>query len=182
VSVSLAQVGDGHRVILRVISYNPTRRRTPTIPGQVTNGPSRVDQQGREPLHPPIQGDVVHFDATLGKKLFEVPVGQPVPEVPAHRVPSHGAGSQSQAFIGTMVVLSPPECVGGRRQSHEMARSLLERIHNPRNRDCGCDPDCWCRRTASGRAVKWWFRARVVGLYHKDDELAAWKRRRAEGT
>jgi len=28
-------------------------------------------------LHPPIKGDVVDLDATLGKKLFEIPGGQP---------------------------------------------------------------------------------------------------------
>ena len=48
-----------------------------------------------------------------------------------------------------------------------MSRTVLEKIHNPRNRTCGCDPDCWCRRTALGRAVKWWFPGRLFGLRHK---------------
>ena len=61
----------------------------PAIPGQVPDRPGRVDQQRREPLHPPIEGDVVDLDATLGEKLFEVPVGQPVPQVPAHRQQDH---------------------------------------------------------------------------------------------
>ena len=52
----------------------------PAVPGQVPSRPGRVDQQRREPPHPPIQGHVVNFNATLGEKLFEVPVGQPVPE------------------------------------------------------------------------------------------------------
>jgi hypothetical protein len=30
----------------------------------------------REPLHPPIERDLVDLDATLGEKLFEIPVGQ----------------------------------------------------------------------------------------------------------
>jgi len=59
-----------------------------------------------------------------------------------------------------------------------VSRSVLQRIHNPRNRECGCDGDCWCRRTALGRAVKWWFPARLVGLHHKNDQLAAWKQSR----
>jgi len=46
-------------------------------------------------------------------------------------------------------------------------RSLIQRIHNPRNFVCGCDPDCWCRRTAVGRVVKWWFPARLFGIHHK---------------
>jgi hypothetical protein len=58
---------------------------------------------------------------------------------------------------------------------------LLERIHNPRGRTCGCDADCWCRRTAAGRAVKWWFPGRFVGLHHKNAALEAWKRDYPEG-
>ena len=61
----------------------------PAIPGHVPTRPGRVDQQRREPLHPPIEGHVVDLDATLGEELFEVPVGQPVPEVPAHRQQDH---------------------------------------------------------------------------------------------
>jgi hypothetical protein len=60
----------------------------------------------------------------------------------------------------------------------DMQRSLLQRIHNPRNRVCGCAPDCWCNRTALGRAVKWWFPGRVVGLRHKSVP-PEWKRARA---
>jgi hypothetical protein len=48
-----------------------------------------------------------------------------------------------------------------------VARSLVQRSHNPRKRACHCDPDCWCRRTMLGRAVKWWFPARYFGLGHK---------------
>ena len=66
-----------------------------------------------------------------------------------------------------------------------MTRSLVERIHNPHNRGCGCDADCWCNRTALGRTVKWWFPARWFGIQHKltfvdgltPDERAEWKRR-----
>src|SRR5680860_399491 len=68
----------------------------PPIPGQVPDRPGRVDQQRREPLHPPIEGHVVDLDATLGEKLFEVPVGQPVTEVPAHRQQDH-LGRESEA-------------------------------------------------------------------------------------
>ena len=32
---------------------------------------------------------MVDLDATLGEQLFEVPVGQPVPQVPAHRQQDH---------------------------------------------------------------------------------------------
>jgi hypothetical protein len=67
-------------------------------------------------------------------------------------------------------------------------RSLLQRIHNPRNYECGCAADCWCRRTAIGRAVKWWFPARFFGLQHKNtffegwtwEQIRAWKREQEE--
>ena len=66
-----------------------------------------------------------------------------------------------------------------------MSRTLVQRLHNPRNLGCGCDPECWCRRTAIGRAVKWWFPARWVGLQHQSrvfdgmskDQIREWKRR-----
>jgi hypothetical protein len=65
-----------------------------------------------------------------------------------------------------------------------VGRTLLQRIHNPSNLVCGCDPDCWCRRTMIGRAVKWWFPARFFGLRHENshfggmtwDEIREWKR------
>jgi hypothetical protein len=71
-----------------------------------------------------------------------------------------------------------------------MARTLLQRVHNPHNSVCGCDTDCWCRATRIGRLVKWWFPARYFGIRHKntwfettfrgwsDDEIRAWKRER----
>jgi len=68
-----------------------------------------------------------------------------------------------------------------------VSRSLLAVIHNPRNRTCGCDPDCWCNRTAVGRAVKWWFNGRLFGLQHKStfgdmtpDERREWKRKQSQ--
>jgi len=62
-----------------------------------------------------------------------------------------------------------------------VAHALLHRLHNPHGLECACDPDCWCRRTAIGRAVKWWFPARYFGLHHKNRALAAWKRSNPEG-
>jgi hypothetical protein len=43
-------------------------------------------------------------------------------------------------------------------------RALIRRIHNPRNFVCGCDPDCWCRRTA------------VAFERMTKDEVREWKR------
>jgi hypothetical protein len=57
----------------------------PVISGDVPAGPGSVDQLGGEPLHPPVNRDVVHHDAALGQEFFHVAVGQGVPQVPAHR-------------------------------------------------------------------------------------------------
>lgn len=60
-----------------------------------------------------------------------------------------------------------------------MSRSLLAVIHNPRNRTCACDPDCWCNRTSVGRAIKWWFNGRLIGLQHTAAlHSPEWKRER----
>jgi hypothetical protein len=60
------------------------------------------------------------------------------------------------------------------RYAPEVERTLLQRIHNPRNYECGCASDCWCQRTRIGRAVKWWFPARYFGLRHKSTFFAGW--------
>jgi catechol 2,3-dioxygenase-like lactoylglutathione lyase family enzyme len=62
-----------------------------------------------------------------------------------------------------------------------VSRTFVQRLHNPHNYECACDPDCWCRRTALGRAVKWWFPARYFGLHHKNRALEEWKRGQPEG-
>jgi hypothetical protein len=57
-----------------------------------------------------------------------------------------------------------------------MNHSIIRRIHNPHNRTCGCASDCWCQTSAVGRAVRWWFPGRLVGLHHKGRGDADWKR------
>ncbi len=44
----------------------------------------------------------------------------------------------------------------GKDYDQSVARSLIARIHNPSGRECGCAPECWCRRSAVGRAVRWY--------------------------
>jgi hypothetical protein len=43
-----------------------------------------VDDQRGEVLHPPVDGDVINIDATLGEQFFDVSVRQSVAELPAH--------------------------------------------------------------------------------------------------
>jgi hypothetical protein len=42
------------------------------MPGE----PGRISQQRREPLHPPVNGDVIDLDAALGQQLLHVAEGQ----------------------------------------------------------------------------------------------------------
>jgi hypothetical protein len=56
-----------------------------------------------------------------------------------------------------------------------MARTLLARIHNPGGRECGCLEECWCKRTAWGRALRWYIPKR-----HHGGVSAEWKRAHEE--
>jgi hypothetical protein len=47
-----------------------------------------------------------------------------------------------------------------------MGRSLLARVHNPRNHACACLPSCWCRRTRIGYAVRWYTPGRFHQTHH----------------
>ena len=45
----------------------------------------RIDELGREGLHPPVDRDVIDLDAAFGQQFLDVAVGQSVAQVPAHR-------------------------------------------------------------------------------------------------
>jgi hypothetical protein len=51
--------------------------------------PGSFDELGGEPLDPPIDGDVIDGDAAFGQQFLDVPVRQPVPQVPADRDRNH---------------------------------------------------------------------------------------------
>ncbi len=53
----------------------------PTAANHMSTRPRRVDQQRSEPLHPPEHGDVIDLNPTLDQELFDVAVGQPIPQV-----------------------------------------------------------------------------------------------------
>jgi hypothetical protein len=55
------------------------------MPHQVPAWPSGLDQQGREPLHPAVDADVIDLDAPLGEQLLDVAVGQAEAQLPADR-------------------------------------------------------------------------------------------------
>jgi hypothetical protein len=46
-----------------------------TVTHGVAAGPGGVGQQRREPLHPPVDGDVVDLDPAFDQEFFDVTVG-----------------------------------------------------------------------------------------------------------
>ena len=69
------------------------RRRTSDPRSRRLRRAASINSRG-EPLDPPVQGHVVDIDATLGEKLFQVPVGPPVPQVLADRQQDHLRGGK----------------------------------------------------------------------------------------
>jgi hypothetical protein len=88
-----------------------------------------------------------------------------------------------RSFGQMAYVASVDWLLNARAEAHKLLgmHALLVRLHNPRGRECGCDADCWCRSTAVGRAVKWWFPGRYFGLHHKNAALEEWKRAHPDG-
>jgi hypothetical protein len=43
------------------------------------------DDRRREPLYPPVDGDVIDLDAAFGQQFLDVAVGQSVAQIPPHR-------------------------------------------------------------------------------------------------
>ena len=56
----------------------------PAITDGMAAGPGSLDQQRREPLDPPVDGDVVDLDAALGEQLLHVAVRQREAQLPPH--------------------------------------------------------------------------------------------------
>jgi transposase InsO family protein len=61
----------------------------PPVTGDMAAGPGRLDELRGEPLHPPVDGDVIHGDTALGQQLLNIPVGQAIAQVPADRDRDH---------------------------------------------------------------------------------------------
>jgi len=61
-----------------------------------------------------------------------------------------------------------------------MVSTVVRRVYNPRLRECGCAPDCWCQRTRLGQIFRWWFPGRYFGMPHTSGGSPEWKRAQAE--
>ncbi len=97
----------------------------PPVTASVPARPCSVDKLRCEGLHSPIYRHVVDLDAALGQQLFDVAVGQPVAQIPAHRDRDHltskpifgGCGRGSQTDTITQQV--------SRRTPTQQSRSTL---------------------------------------------------------
>jgi hypothetical protein len=99
----------------------------PAVPDGVATRSSGVGQQRREPLHPPVDGDVIDFDASLSEEFLDVAVGQAEAQVPAGGNDDH-VGREAEAGEGGAGGGS-----GRWRRVLMPAVSLLERGHSERN-------------------------------------------------
>src|SRR5436305_131245 len=61
----------------------------PAISRDVSAWPGGVDKQGREPLHPAIDGHVIYLDTAFGEQLFHISVRESIAQVPTHRHHDH---------------------------------------------------------------------------------------------
>ncbi len=60
-------------------------------------GPGGVDEQRREAPHPPLHGHMVDDNPPIGEQLLDIPVGQAVPQIPAHRNAMTSGGNRKPA-------------------------------------------------------------------------------------
>ena len=88
--MTMAELVDGPvQVLPRTTHLEVGLVDVPAVADGVAGGPSGLGQQRREALHPPVDGDVVDFDASLGEQLLHVSVRQPEAEVPPHGQQDH---------------------------------------------------------------------------------------------
>jgi hypothetical protein len=61
----------------------------PPVTGSVPERTGGLDELEGEPLHPPVDGDVIDGDAALGQQLLHIPVGQAIAQLAADRQGDH---------------------------------------------------------------------------------------------
>jgi hypothetical protein len=96
-------------------------------------GSGGVGKQRREPLHPPVDGDMVDLDPALGEQFLDITVRQPVAQVPADRQHDH-IGREAKAGEGrpcrgtkARAVSSHADSLAARTQSPPMQQCLWRR-------------------------------------------------------
>ena len=97
----------------------------PAITDDVPARARRLDQQGREPLHPPLDRDVIHLDTALGQQLLYVTVRQAIARIPTHRQHDHLRRKTETSEAG------PQRERGSRATTHQP--SLPEHVIGQRN-------------------------------------------------
>ena len=74
----------------------------PAISDPMAAGPGGLSEQRREPLHPPVDGDVVDLDTAFGEQFFDVAEGQSEAQVQrtASTITSGGKRKPAKAIAG----------------------------------------------------------------------------------
>src|SRR5829696_4911290 len=105
----------------------------PAVANGVPAWAGGLGQQGREPLHPPVDGDVVDLDTPLGEQFLDVAVGQAEAQVPAHRQHDH-IGWEAEAGEGGARRDRPAGAVSGSHIRSLTAPTALRRTQQSRQR------------------------------------------------
>ena len=100
----------------------------------------QVDPCAVELAHESYQDCCTLPDGHAGPHSFDLP---PLPPPPGRPPPRSAIGRESP--------------VGG------AIHGWLARLQNPGNRACACLPDCWCKRTRIGYALRWY----TPGRWHR---------------
>jgi hypothetical protein len=101
-------------------------------------GPGSLGEQRREPLHPPVDGDVVDLDAAFGEEFLDVAVGQTEAEIPADGEHDH-IGWEAEAGERRPCDGSGSGAAGSHRDSLPLgARSqqMQQRLRNAHHGGC----------------------------------------------
>jgi len=112
-------------------------------------------QQGREPLHPPVDSDVVDIDPALGEQLLNVAVGQTEAQVPADRQHNH-VGREAEAGEGrsrnrSRTTAASPHTGSLAAQTRSTPMQQSHQHVGPSSHPAGAAAACWRLGTAQRR-------------------------------
>jgi hypothetical protein len=102
----------------------------PPVAAGVPQWAGGVSEQRGEPLHPPVHRDVVGLDTALGQQLLDIPVGQPVTQVPADRDRNHLRWEPEPGERRPLDVWT-----GGSRSTHPPSFLSQRHRHRPGSKD-----------------------------------------------
>jgi len=119
----------------------------PAVLHGATARPGGLDEQRREPLHPPVHAHVINRDATLGQQLLHIAVRETVTQVPAHRDHDHirrkpePSKARSWCWHSNTTMTHHPSLPGSSPPAMQQTPSGSQ-VHNPINIAAETQPIC----------------------------------------